>query len=103
MKNQPHVRGVMMKKEKESQVNGSPRIQVFGHYDSVRAKELTGEDGHIDLDIRFVELRLVICVMRCRTCNPRSSRWRNDYRKIEATLDFVTKYGNIDKDEYKWS
>ena len=56
------------------------------------------------MDLRFVELRLGnLCNVRCRTCNPASSsQWRNDYRKIEATLDFVTKYGNIDKDEYKW-
>tara|TARA_Y100001937_G_scaffold58468_1_gene80191 strand:- start:3153 stop:4373 length:1221 start_codon:yes stop_codon:yes gene_type:complete len=89
-------KGITSKRQSEA--------EVFKHFDSIRARELTGEDGHIDLDIRFVELRLGnLCNVRCRTCNPASSsQWRNDYKKIEASLDFVTKYGNIDKDEYKW-
>lgn len=79
-------------------------LKKFSHTDFEFAKSITDYDGHISSDLRFVELRLGnLCNVRCRTCNPASSsQWRNDYKKIESTLDFVTKYGNIDKDEYKW-
>ena len=59
-------------------------------------------DGTIDVDFRFIELRLGnICNLRCRTCNPvSSSKWIVEYGKLQNDLKFVTDYSNIEKGEW---
>lgn len=59
-------------------------------------------DGTIDVDFRFIELRLGnICNLRCRTCNPvSSSKWIVEYGKLQNELKFVTDYSNIEKGEW---
>ena len=59
-------------------------------------------DGTIDVDFRFIELRLGnICNLRCRTCNPvSSSKWISEYSKLQNELKFVTDYSNIEKGEW---
>jgi len=59
-------------------------------------------DGTINVDFRFIELRLGnICNLRCRTCNPvSSSKWISEYSKLQNELKFVTDYSNIEKGEW---
>ena len=80
--------------------------EVFKHYSPDYASKLTKEDGSIDMDLRFVELRLGnVCNVRCRTCNPASSsRWVADYKKIVDSLDFVNDgYSWLDhKHDFQW-
>lgn len=59
-------------------------------------------DGTIDVDFRFIELRLGnICNLRCRTCNPvSSSKWIAEYGRLQNELKFVTDYSNIEKGEW---
>lgn len=56
-------------------------------------------DGTIDVDFRFIELRLGnICNLRCRTCNPASSsKWIVEYNKLQKEIPFVTDYSNIER------
>jgi len=80
--------------------------EVYSYYDSSYASRLTGEDGSIPMDLRFVELRLGnVCNIRCRTCNPASSsRWVKDYKEIVDSLDFVNDgYAWLDhKHDFQW-
>ena len=57
------------------------------------------DDGTIDVDFRFIELRLGnICNLRCRTCNPASSsKWISEYNKLQKEVKFVTDYSNIER------
>ena len=57
------------------------------------------DDGTIDVDFRFIELRLGnICNLRCRTCNPASSsKWISEYSKLQKEVKFVTDYSNIER------
>jgi organic radical activating enzyme len=59
-------------------------------------------DGTINVDFRFIELRLGnICNLRCRTCNPvSSSKWIAEYSRLQNELKFVTDYSNIEKGEW---
>ena len=59
-------------------------------------------DGTVNVDFRFIELRLGnICNLRCRTCNPvSSSKWIAEYKKLQKDLNFVTDYSNIEKGEW---
>ena len=70
------------------------------------ARGRTRGDGKIDLDLRFVELRLGnTCNVRCRTCNPASSsQWLRDYKGLVESLDFVNDgYSWLDhKHDFKW-
>ena len=79
---------------------------IFESYTSDYARRLTAKDGSIDMDLRFVELRLGnVCNIRCRTCNPASSsRWVADYKKIVESLDFVNDgYSWLDhKHDFQW-
>jgi len=56
-------------------------------------------DGTIDVDFRFIELRLGnICNLKCRTCNPASSsKWIVEYNKLQKEIPFVTDYSNIER------
>ena len=60
---------------------------VFPQNSANWASGITREDGSIDMDLRFVELRLGnVCNVRCRTCNPASSsKWLDDYRAVSYT------------------
>jgi len=81
--------------------------EVFKHYPSDYASKLTKEDGSIDMDLRFVELRLGnVCNVRCRTCNPASSsKWLDDYKDIVQKADFVNKgyLGLNFPEDFKWA
>jgi organic radical activating enzyme len=80
--------------------------KIYRDYDTDYASRLTGADGGIPMDLRFVELRLGnVCNVRCRTCNPASSsRWVADYKKIVDSLDFVNDgYSWLDhKHDFQW-
>ena len=95
---QEERKGVESKRQHES--------EVYKDFDSSYASRLTGEDGSIPLDLRFVELRLGnVCNVRCRTCNPASSsRWVKDYKQIVESLDFVNDgYSWLDhKHDFQW-
>jgi len=71
------------------------------------ASGITREGGDIDMDLRFVELRLGnLCNVRCRTCNPASSsRWLEDYKDIVEKADFVNKgyLGLNFPEDFKWA
>jgi len=81
--------------------------EVFKHYSPDYASKLTKEDGSIDMDLRFVELRLGnVCNVRCRTCNPASSsKWLDDYKDIVQKADFVNKgyLGLNFPEDFKWA
>jgi len=91
-------KGVESKRQFES--------KIYSDFDTSYASRLTGEDGSIPLDLRFVELRLGnVCNIRCRTCNPASSsRWVKDYKQIVDSLDFVNDgYSWLDhKHDFQW-
>ena len=58
------------------------------------ARAITSPIGKIDVDLRFVELRLGnVCNLKCRSCNPASStKWKTEYRELQNKMPFVTKY-----------
>lgn len=76
--------------------------QNYDYFTQEIAKELTKEDGTIDPNLMFVELRLGnTCNLICRTCNPASSsKWRNQYKQLKGNLEFVRSYSNMT--EFKW-
>lgn len=76
--------------------------QNYDYFTQEIARELTKEDGTIDPNPIFVELRLGnTCNLMCRTCNPASSsKWRQQYKELENKLDFVRSYGHMT--EFKW-
>ena len=80
---------------------------VFPQNSSDWASGITRQDGSIDMDLRFVELRLGnVCNVRCRTCNPASSsKWLDDYKDIVEKADFVNKgYLGLDyPKDFKWA
>ena len=62
-------------------------IKNYPNYTQDVAQSVTDADGYIqDVQLDFVELRLGnTCNVACRTCNPASSsKWRNDYNKLQA-------------------
>jgi hypothetical protein len=81
-------------------------LSQYPHRDYSWARTSTDPTGGIDLDLRFVELRLGnVCNVRCRTCNPASSsQWRKDYETIVEKLEFVNDgYSWLDhKRDFKW-
>ncbi len=88
--------------EEEAQGIHSKRQEELRNYPDFReaqAAAITALDGTIsDPQFEFVELRLGnTCNVACRTCNPGSSSlWRNDYKKLEETLDFnITSYDGV--------
>lgn len=91
--------------QKEAKELESKRTYENKNYDQFTvdiAKQITKEDGTIDPNLMFVELRLGnTCNLMCRTCNPASSsKWRTQYKKLEGKLDFVRAYGHMTK--VKW-
>jgi len=85
---QEEAAGVRSKRIEENYKHG---------YTEERARSITKDDGEIDVQFKFIELRLGnICNLRCRTCNPvSSSNWVIEYSKLQSELKFVTQY---DKD-----
>lgn len=90
--------------EKEKKGIDSKRLREGRVYNLTqkRAQVLTGKDGSIEPDIRFIELRLGnTCNLKCRSCNPgSSSKWKADYAKLEESLSFVTSYKGFD--DFSW-
>jgi len=74
-------------------------IKNYPDYTQDVAQSVTDADGYIqDVQLEFVELRLGnTCNVACRTCNPASSsKWRNDYDKLQADLTFdLTNYNTM--------
>lgn len=68
------------------------------------AKKVTSEDGTIPVNIEDLELRLGnVCNLKCPTCNPSaSSKWENDYNKLEEEIKFMSSYKSFNRDNYKW-
>lgn len=68
------------------------------------ARKATDMFGFIeDVQFDFVELRLGnTCNVACRTCNPASSsKWRNDYNKLQKMTTFpITNYDDLES--FKW-
>jgi MoaA/NifB/PqqE/SkfB family radical SAM enzyme len=74
-------------------------IKNYPNYTQDVAQLATDAQGYIqDVQLDFVELRLGnTCNVACRTCNPASSsKWRNDYDKLQADLTFdLTNYNTM--------
>ena len=87
----------------------SKRIEENDRYFTDDFHIRTSDNGNIELDFEFLELRLGnVCNMACRTCNPASStKWNRDHAYLEKKLSFVTRYGTIERaswyqDEHFW-
>ncbi len=74
-------------------------IKNYPEYTQDVAQLATDAQGYIqDVQLEFVELRLGnTCNVACRTCNPASSsKWRNDYDKLQNSLSFkLTDYNTM--------
>ena len=79
-------------------------IKNYPEYTVEVAQSATDSDGYIaDVQLDFVELRLGnVCNVACRTCNPASSsKWRNDYDKLQNSLTFkLTSYDTMEG--FRW-
>jgi MoaA/NifB/PqqE/SkfB family radical SAM enzyme len=68
------------------------------------AKSSIDSEGRMEnVQFEFVELRLGnVCNVACRTCNPASSsKWRNDYDKLKAAVNFkINPYD--DMEGFRW-
>jgi len=85
----------------------SKRIEEIENYPDYTldvARKATNKQGYIqDVQFDFVELRLGnVCNVACRTCNPASSsKWRNDYDKLQNSLTFkLTSYDTMEG--FRW-
>jgi sulfatase maturation enzyme AslB (radical SAM superfamily) len=97
---------VRCKLEEESGIK-SKRLREredYPEYTPEVARNAIDDEGYIkDVQLEFIELRLGnVCNLACRTCNPgSSSRWRNDYDKLQKSLAFdITSYPT--SDEFRW-
>ena len=79
-------------------------IKNYPDYTLDVAELATNNEGYIlDVQFDFVELRLGnVCNVACRTCNPASSsKWRNDYDKLQSALSFpLTDYNTVEG--FRW-
>lgn len=79
-------------------------IENYPEYTVEVAQSVTDSDGYMkDVQLDFVELRLGnVCNVACRTCNPASSsKWRNDYDKLQNSLTFkLTSYDTMEG--FRW-
>ena len=79
-------------------------IENYPEYTVEVAQSATDSDGYMkDVQLDFVELRLGnVCNVACRTCNPASSsKWRNDYDKLQNSLTFkLTSYDTMEG--FRW-
>jgi len=69
-------------------------------------KNITGEDGSIEPDITYLELRLGnFCNLKCRSCNAESSTsWVDDYYKLKDKVNLPSGYDNLKQlgVDYDW-
>ena len=79
-------------------------IKNYPEYTLGVARDATESDGSMkDVQLEFVELRLGnVCNVACRTCNPASSsKWRNDYDKLQKKTTFtLTTYDTMEG--FRW-
>jgi sulfatase maturation enzyme AslB (radical SAM superfamily) len=79
-------------------------IKNYPEYTVGVARDATESDGSMkDVQLEFVELRLGnVCNVACRTCNPASSsKWRNDYDKLQKKTTFtLTTYDTMEG--FRW-
>ena len=79
-------------------------IKNYPEYTVGVARDATESDGSMkDVQLEFVELRLGnVCNIACRTCNPASSsKWRNDYDKLQKKTTFtLTTYDTMEG--FRW-
>jgi len=79
-------------------------IKNYSEYTIDIAREVTDSTGYMkDVQLEFVELRLGnTCNVACRTCNPASSsKWRNDYDKLQNATTFkLTDYNTMEG--FRW-
>ena len=79
-------------------------IRNYPEYTVDVAREDTDSTGYMkDVQLEFVELRLGnTCNVACRTCNPASSsKWRNDYDKLQNSTTFqLTDYNTMEG--FRW-
>lgn len=79
-------------------------IKNYPDYTVDIASSVTDVNGYMkDVQLDFVELRLGnVCNVACRTCNPASSsKWRNDYDKLQSSLSFsLTSYDTMEG--FRW-
>ena len=79
-------------------------IKNYPDYSVDIASSVTDVNGYMkDVQFDFVELRLGnVCNVACRTCNPASSsKWRNDYDKLQSSLPFsLTSYDTMEG--FRW-
>ena len=79
-------------------------IKNYPNYTVEFAQDAVDSEGYIkDVQFDFVELRLGnVCNVACRTCNPASSsKWRNDYDKLQDSLTFkLTSYNTMEG--FRW-
>jgi sulfatase maturation enzyme AslB (radical SAM superfamily) len=79
-------------------------IRNYPEYTIDVAREVTDSTGYMkDVQLEFVELRLGnTCNVACRTCNPASSsKWRNDYDKLQNATTFqLTDYNTMEG--FRW-
>lgn len=63
-------------------------------FDIHKAQAVTDSSGRVSAQFQYLELRLGnLCNLKCRTCSPySSSKWTQEYRILENTLDFVKPY-----------
>ena len=71
--------------------------RVYHEFTEEKARGLTQEDGSINLDLQFLELRLGnLCNLKCRMCNPySSSKWRKEYEGLAKELPWVREYKGV--------
>ena len=90
------AKGIKSKRTKETRTYPEYTIEV--------AREVTDSTGYMkDVQLDFVELRLGnTCNVACRTCNPASSsKWRNDYDKLQSATTFqLTDYNTMEG--FRW-
>ena len=91
----------------EAKGMGSKRTKEISNYPDYTvgvARDATDSDGYMkDIQLDFVELRLGnVCNVACRTCNPASSsKWRNDYDKLQSSTTFkLTSYDTMEG--FRW-
>ena len=91
----------------EAKGMNSKRVEEIKNYPEYTidvAREVTDNTGYMkDVQLEFVELRLGnTCNVACRTCNPASSsKWRNDYDKLQNATTFkLTDYNTMEG--FRW-
>jgi sulfatase maturation enzyme AslB (radical SAM superfamily) len=96
LKNQKPNECTLCHTEEKSGLN-SKRIFMLRKYDVSTYKDLTHEDGTIDIDqypLRYIDIRFGnLCNLKCRYCGPGdSSLWYEDFIKLHKT-NIINYYG----------